>query len=622
MFGRQVMHNIAMLDKLQLQAVNCRNRNILVVAAPGSGKTTVIINRVAYLIKQRKVNYENIVVITFTRSAAQNMENRYLKLSNSRGLPYFGTLHSLFYRILKKYNPHINIIPEKESYKLVKAVLLKYLDEISEETVREVVNSISFFKTSGMDMQDYVPGFDKFAFKECYEKYETYKKDNGYMDFDDLQLACFNLLKNNQEVLDHYRNKFKHMLIDEFQDCDQLQIEILKLLSRGNSIFAVGDEDQAIYGFRGSKPEYMVNFSDVFHDGKKLYLSTNYRSTKNIVEMSKKLICHNIKRNKKQICANRNSLSDINLILSRDESNQAEKIGETINELVSLGKYSYKEFAVLYRTNRECRYLLNCFTRMKIPFDIMDEVYNFYDHFICKDLISYMKLSLNSTDKNSILRIINRPFRYIGKLNLLCIVNSRYKEDRFDDLISNGQMNLTQIKDIIKMKRRVGKIKHLKPSIAVDYILNKISYLSFLKEYCNKNKLNLKDMLDIVNTFKEDSEKFTNIQEFLLHINNFQQQLAEKSEVKNGVILSTIHGVKGMEFKNVFIINCIEENIPYTKRGDANIEEERRLFYVAITRTMENLWFCFPEILNGIRKEKSSFLEECGVELHDAESVN
>ena len=276
------------LDKFQSQAVKCLSKDTLVVAPPGSGKTTVIINRVKHLI-DNGVEPKNIIVLTFTKSAAENMRSRFKSICNNIDTPFFGTFHGLFYKILVRYYGEVSIISTSEAYMLIKKQLAQITEDVSDDKVREVLNNISLKKTTQRYDTNFQPSLSKTIFEDCYRVYEEYKDKKRLWDFDDLQLKTIELLEYNKNILRSYRSLFKYILVDEFQDCDELQIAFLKMINDGNELFAVGDEDQCIYSFRGSKPEYMVEFDKSFIKGEKVYLSTNYRSKKNIIDISKKL---------------------------------------------------------------------------------------------------------------------------------------------------------------------------------------------------------------------------------------------------------------------------------------------------------------------------------------------
>ena len=271
------------LDSYQLEAARGTERNILVVAAPGSGKTTVIINRIKHLVDDLCIREGNIIVLTFTKAAALNMKNRYIKTFRKEASPFFGTFHGLFYKILLREGYKIEIIQGFITNKIVEGVLKKYSDDVSEDKIKEAVNNISLFKTSRLSMEEFNPSLTKDIFIECYKKYTEYKNEHNLLDFDDLAIITLDLFNKNTHLREGYRRLFRYILVDEFQDCDELQIEFLKIMNEEseNSLFAVGDEDQCIYSFRGSKPEYMVTFNKMFNKGKKYYLSKNYRSNKN-----------------------------------------------------------------------------------------------------------------------------------------------------------------------------------------------------------------------------------------------------------------------------------------------------------------------------------------------------
>lgn len=603
------------LDKYQMEAVSTDHRNVLVVASPGSGKTTVIINRVAYLVKERGIDPSNIIVITFTRAAAQNMKKRYEAISRGGKPPFFGTFHALFYKILSRHIGKINIISSAEGHNLIKNVLLSFIEELSEEKIKEVLNNISLFKTGGLDIEQFSPNVDKNIFIECYNSYEKYKKEKELVDFDDLQISCKKLFEDNAKVLSSYQKLFKSILIDEFQDCDSLQISILRLLNRDNSIFAVGDEDQCIYGFRGSRPECMVEFDTIFENGKKLYLSHNYRSTNNIVDISKELIKNNIMRNEKKIVAWRKENKEVKILRTVNESGEGDEIAAYIQKSKMLGEGYYKDNAILYRTNVECRSFIDTFTRKKIPFKLMDKEYNFFEHFICKDMLAYLSLSIDNAERESFARIINKPFRYISKSNIEKVKAYTYRENCFDILSTIEDIPVFQVKSINKLKKDVHYLNKMSLRSAVDFIVMDIGYIDYLKEYSTKYKIDINELEEVLEEFKEASSQFRNIGEFLIHVDEVSKEIknSKKSFEEDCVVLSTIHGVKGMEFNNVFVVNCVEETLPHSSSIKDNIEEERRLMYVAITRAINNLFLYIPKTIRGKTREESRFIKECHV---------
>jgi DNA helicase-2/ATP-dependent DNA helicase PcrA len=605
----------AKLSKEQREAVFSEKRNLLVTAGPGSGKTVVIVNRIVHLINEQNINPSNIIVITFTRAAAINMKNRYIAINGKERVPFFGTFHGLFYKILRNYYGEINIIDTLEVYKLIKNVLMSYLDEVSDEKVKEVINNISVFKTSGAVMENFSPSIDKGIFSAAFNVYEQYRKEKNLFDFDDLQIGCRDLFKKNYTILQGYRTLFKHILVDEFQDCDSMQVEILRLLNEENSVFAVGDEDQCIYGFRGSKPECMVEFSEHFEGGGKLPLSTNYRCPKNIVEISMNVIKNNKMRNEKNIVAFKQQDGGIEVLNNVSENSQAEEISCIIQKRIESSDKNYRDNAILYRTNVECRSLIDVFIRKRIPFKLLDKEYDFFQHFICKDIIAYLKLSIDKSDRESFLRIINKPFRYVSKLNLDNLRRNSVKDDCFEMVKDIEGVPVFQMKMLDNLKKDIHTLNKISLRSAIDNIVLSIGYHDYIKEYCSKFKIDLGEMEDVIDEFRQAIEGYNSIIAFLAHVEQVKEEISKhkKNVDEDAVILSTIHGVKGMEFKNVYLINCNEENIPHVNSIDKNLEEERRLFYVGVTRAIDNVWLCICKNVKGKVKETSRFVKECNI---------
>ncbi|WP_431520945.1 ATP-dependent helicase [Clostridium paraputrificum] len=604
------------LDKNQLKAVKANERNVLVVAAPGSGKTTVIINRIKYLVDEVGVYPSNIIVITFTKAAALNMKNRYINTFHKESSPFFGTFHGLFYKILLREGANINIIEGYITNKIIEGVLRKYSDEVNEDRVKEAVNNISLFKTSGENINDFKHSIAKDIFMECYDAYDKYKKENNLWDFDDLTIKVLELFKNNKRIREGYKRVFKYILVDEFQDCDDLQIEFLKLMTEGeeNSLFAVGDEDQCIYSFRGSKPEYMVSFDKTFKSTKKYYLHINYRSNKNIIESSKKVISFNKERNKKDIQWYKDKDGIILCKGVYDERIQGDEISEKIRAFYNKSSYRYKENIVLYRTNMEAMSVIDSFIRNKIPFTLLDKEYNFFNHFICKDLLSYLSLAMNPYDREAFINIINKPFRYVSKTSIAYIREYKYEKNTFDILIEKDDTPPFQRKKLDELKRDFNYIKKSSLSSGIQYIVTDMGYIDYLKTYTERFGGNIEDLEEIVEEFKMSASSFKTIFEFFEHVDEVGKKIEEskRNKTDDRVLLSTIHGVKGMEFKNVFLINCNEDTMPHSSSKEENIEEERRLFYVGITRAIDNLFLFVPKMRKGKFRDASRFIEEGG----------
>ncbi|GKX66904.1 ATP-dependent helicase [Inconstantimicrobium mannanitabidum] len=566
------------LDKYQKEAVNSNSANTLIIAPPGSGKTTVLLNRIKYLVEEKYVNPNNIIVLTFTKSAALNMKERYLRLANNNESPFFGTFHGLFFKILKRYKGEINIIDPREGYNIILNILNKKLSEVGDEKIKEVFNNISNLKCSNVSLNEFNSTLDKEIFTECYLAYEENKNSKNLLDFDDLQIEFYRLITEDDNIRRGYQRLFKHILVDEFQDCDGMQIEILQNLNCNNSIFAVGDEDQCIYSFRGSKPQCMIDFHKFFVEGEKKYLSYNYRSNRNIVEFSKSSIVNNKMRNDKKFEASKDTLGELEYYTPFNEEEQVNEIISKIKIHLS-NNDKLSDNVIIYRTNIEARSLIDGFIRQKIDFSFLDKDYNFFEHFICEDILAYLKLSIDPFDLDAFTRIINKPFRYISKIAIEEVKKGLYKNNLFDELNSVDGIKPFQKKKIEDLKKDIAKLNKMSLKSAIDYILNNLGYNDYLVEYGMKYKINIDEIFQIVDEFKSAAYPFNTIMLLLAHVKETKEKLEDIKKDKNrdAVLFSTIHGVKGREFKNVYFIDLSEDYIPH--RSNDNVEEERRLFY-------------------------------------------
>ncbi|GAA0179213.1 ATP-dependent helicase [Clostridium sediminicola] len=649
------------LNKEQLNAVFTNEKNLCLVACPGTGKTTTLIAKTDYLVtfgriyntdkrpnqiteddieflkkiylennieeyyENRKfiklmrfesINPKNIIVITFTKASAMNMKIKYKEFNKFIKPPFFGTFHGLFYKILIRYFGEIKIIEPHIVFRLIKNTLSNYTDEVNDDKVNEIINNISKFKIAGNKYKNIKINISYDVFERCFNNYEDHKKEKNLLDFDDLQLQIREIFGKDNVLLNKYRALFNNILVDEFQDCDDIQVDILKMfVGEKNSLFAVGDEDQCIYGFRGSKPEYMVDFGKHFHNGKKLFLSVNYRCPETIVQVSTNLIRNNQMRNNKNMTAFKSEYSKIEIINSIDENQQGNFIAQEIIKLYKLSNIEYDNFTILYRTNIESRSIIDSFIRKRIPFRMLDKEYNFFNHFVCKDIIAYLRLSINPFEKNSFIRIINKPFRYISKGHIEKLKNNYLEGDCFDELMSFEKIHPYQMKNLDKLKKEISSLNIMSLQGAINYILSDLKYMDYIKEYCERFKMDINDFVEIIEEFKISAIEFKNIVSFLSHIEEVKNKLSSKEKIddEKKVILSTIHGVKGMEFDYVFIINCNEESLPHKNSLDDNIEEERRLFYVAMTRSIKKLFLGIINRSRGKNILPSRFIKECNL---------
>ncbi|MHC1721382.1 MAG: ATP-dependent helicase [Clostridiaceae bacterium] len=633
------------LSDEQLSAVLSGDKKILVAACPGAGKTQVIVNRIIYLaifgetykstkypenlsssdidelsdfLKRKAplrkykvpesliyeaVDIDNIVVITFTRMAAMSMKERYEKISGLKETPFFGTFHSLFFRILRSNVSSVKIINESETYGIIEKAAGNYKDSVDENKIKGILNDISLHKTAVKLKMQYRVKTDKEVFHYCLDKYEEYKRKKLLRDFDDLSIECLELLEEKPDILYGLRRKIKHILVDEFQDCDSLQIQMIKLLAKGNSIFAVGDEDQCIYGFRGSRPDCMVDFARHFAGGRKLFLSKNYRSGSDIVTASKNVISKNISRNNKEMASVRRDPGIIELVVCESERHQADSVSGLVLKLTE--KCSLNETAVLYRTNKEAALLASSLAKHKLQYRIMDKDSNFFQDDLCRDILSYLKLSLNAFDKESFVRIINKPYRYIGSTKIEKLKSFRYSRNPFSFIAGMPDTSINQVTIMRQLEKSIAKLIKMKPEKALDYLLNKINYQDYIEKH-DMNSSRLEELKTIMCNF-------SSVEEFIRFTDEYASVARKTDETGERVTLSTIHGVKGLEFNNVILVNCRKDSMPHINSRE-NIEEERRLFYVGITRAADKLWILYPETCKGTQTEISPFIDECCME--------
>jgi DNA helicase II / ATP-dependent DNA helicase PcrA len=632
------MLNIENLNKNQNKAVNHISGPCMVLAGPGSGKTRVITYRIINMIQNKSINPGHILAITFTKASATEMKERALKLSSDYGINKvtFGTFHSVFFRILrhfKKYNLDY-ILNEKDKKFIIKNILktLKIDNGEDDDTISGIINDISYLKNELMEAVDFNSNtLSNEEFKNVYRMYEEYKEQMNKIDFDDMLIHTYHLLNNNASALNTVRNRYKYILVDEFQDINKVQFEILKLISSpNNNIFVVGDEDQSIYGFRGARPDFLLQFEEYFPNVVKIVLDVNYRSTKNIISSANKLIKNNSNRYDKIIKPNREDISsDVNFMYPEDSEDEASKIGKDIAKKINENNLNYSDFAVIYRTNIQSRALIDVFMDMSIPFVVRDTVVTIYDHWVCQDILSYLRLSLDVNLKNEWIRIINRPFRYISKDS----IKMASDESNFiNTLKEKCDLHYKQLQTIEDLEMDLGYISGLSPKNAISYIRTSLEYDRYIVEYCSNRKLKANGLFEILNEIESSAVHFKTVKDYLDHIQKVKEEMvyAKKDVIKDGVVFTTMHSAKGLEFKNVYIVGTTEGTIPHEKSYDIEdesqklqaIEEERRLLYVGITRAMNNLYISIPKQKYNKAVFKSRFIDEIkGIKKKDLNKI-
>lgn len=611
------------LNRGQDEAIKHGNGPCMVLAPPGSGKTLIVTERTRYLIEESGVRPDQILVITFTRYAAREMKERFERLTAGKNYPVtFGTFHSIFYGILKcAYGIGANnLMSEKESSVLLQEVLdqtnIESTPEVEdeEELVRELLREVGMVKNGLCHLKDFHSKYltqDEFA--EVFRSYEHQKKELKKFDFDDMLVQCYALFRKKPEILQGWQKRFQYILIDEFQDINRVQYEVIRMLAAPRyNLFVVGDDDQSIYGFRGAKPELMLYMKQEFPSLRTISLTVNYRSTEFIAGAAARVILHNDTRFYKRVQSFRGRGQNVHVQEVLDEQEEAQYVTEEIQKKLDQG-IKPGEIAVLFRAAVQARMISEILSEHRIPFEMRDYVTNFYRHFIVKDIMAYLQLAAGKRDRSLFLTICNRPLRYLARNSM------ENRQVNFEDL-RKFYCDKDWMLDIIgQFDVDVRMMKNMAPYAAIQYIRKKIGYDDFLKEYAEKHQISWKQLMDVMAELEERSKNFKSYDEWEIHIAKYTQELEEqqakarkiKGERENKVQLMTIHSAKGLEFEDVFVIHANEGEIPHQKAEKKDeIEEERRLFYVALTRAKNNLCISYITQKNGNSIKPSRFVEE------------
>lgn len=586
---------------------------LMVLAGPGSGKTFVITHRIKYLIEGPGINPAHILVVTFSRAAAKEMKDRFEKLC-SKSPVTFGTFHSVFFNLLKTaygFNSE-QIASDELRYTLIKELIKR--NSIENEDINtlagNLLNEIALVKQDNISIKNYYSNsISSDTFKKIYIDYESELEARGKLDFEDMLSLTYELLSERSDILKAVQNRYRYILVDEFQDINFLQYNIIKLMAgEKQNITVVGDDDQSIYRFRGARPEIMLGFERDFRNVKKVFLDINFRSSTQIVNASTKLISFNSKRFPKNFKAKNGDGAPVSLIEFKNPFLEVNSIIKDIKDYIKSGQ-DINNIAVLYRTNLSPRLLIERLMRNNIPFTIRDAIPNLFDHWVAKDIISYIKLAINMGDKSDLLRISNKPNRYISRDSLS---SSRANiETLFDYYDDKSYM----IKRIVELREHLRTIKNLKPATALRYIRNVVGYDEYIEEYCDMNGVESDDCYSILGDLENSAAEYNNFNDWFVHMDEYKDELIEARKKSNendkGVRLMTFHSSKGLEFDIVYIIDVNEGSVPYKKaKGVDEIEEERRMFYVAMTRARKKLFICYCVENFGKSIGKSDFVIE------------
>lgn len=609
--------NNMQMNESQRKAVNHFTGPCMVLAGPGSGKTTVITKRVQHLISECKVRPQDILVITFTKAAAMEMKQRFEVLQGGGCPVTFGTFHAVFFSILRHayhYNAS-NIIKEFQKTEILKELIEREKLELEDENdfVRQMEGEISKVKGEMLDLSNYFPvNTSKEVFERIFHGYQKELGRRRLIDFDDMMIYCHELFTARPDILQLWQKRYPFILVDEFQDIDRGQYQIVQMLAKpGNNLFIVGDDDQSIYRFRGAKPEIMLNFEKDYPDCNRIFLSVNYRSTRQIVKMADLVIRENKKRFAKDITTINEEGLPIEVLQTDDVLKENDALIRQLTIYREQG-IPLSEMAVLYRTNTQVQSLAQRMITFNIPFYMKEKIPNLYEHWIAVDVLTYIRIALGSDSRSDYLKIINRPNRYISRGMLsenhidLGLLQKDFELDGKDWMAERVE----------KLRYDLTMLRAMRPFAAITYIRKGIEYNDYLKEYASYHQVKSEDLFEVLDQLAELAKPYDTYEEWFDSMEEYKKELEEKQkkpesdeEAVDRVNFATMHGSKGLEYQVVFIIDANEGFTPYKKAVmEEDIEEERRLFYVAMTRAKKYLHIYYTKERYGREQTMSRFL--------------
>lgn len=604
-------------NEAQLKAIEHVQGPMMVLAGPGSGKTTVITQRVLRLIQKAGVSPANILVVTFTKAAAVEMKSRFKQLMGGQYAPVsFGTFHSIFFSILKYAYGYeaSNVVDEDRKHVIFKEIIEKQQLDIEDESefIAAVEGEISVVKGEMMNVNHYYPmNCSADVFKTIYNDYQSALQKYRLLDFDDMMVYTYELFSQRKDILKAWQNKFRYILIDEFQDVNRLQYEIIKMLADPEeNLFIVGDDDQSIYHFRGARPEFMLNFESDYPNAKRVILNTNYRSTAPIVAIAEKCICHNQNRFSKAMRAFRETGREVHVKVFKTPRDECEYVSGEIRRLHNEYNIEYSNMAVLFRTNHGSRMMVNQLMGDNIPFKMKDRMPNLFEHWIMKNIMAYIQVAKGSTDRKDYLQIINRPNRYVSRQ---CFQSSQVDFEKVKQYYEEKTWMLERLEDF---EEDLHMLDTLPPYAALNYLRKAMGYENYLYEYAMDRKMPPEEFLEVYDNIEESAKPFKTYGAWFEYIDDYTEkikirQAGQNTASQEGVVLSTMHSAKGLEYEAVFLIDVNEGVTPYQKAVlDEDIEEERRMFYVAMTRAKRFLDIYYVKERNGKTMEPSRFVGE------------
>lgn len=637
---------------------------VMCLAGPGAGKTFVLTHHIRYLITEKHIDPYHILVITFSKASAVEMQKRFFELMKQEYYPVrFGTFHAIFFQILSQYEHYktSDILNISQKKKYLKTILLQmnYQGKLDIESLENILSNISYCKNHNNtvlfgEFEKTVPQFG-----EIYEKYEKLIRQEHKLDFDDMMLLCHRLLQKRPDILETYRKEIEYVLIDEYQDINPIQYQLVKaLIEPHRNLFVVGDDDQSIYGFRGCDPGIMLDFKRHFPEGKIITFPINYRCSQPIVDAAGRVIAKNTKRFEKKICAAERMENERNILTDSKykkeavhyqafESKEAE-YEYLVSELKGIYEQSMQKIshlgdkdmskpdilnncACLFRINMDASYFAELLLREKIPYQMKEKPYNPYDHFISRDFLHYLHLKEGDVSIEEFVPVMNRPLRYISRdaIDTADLQNDHkdpvygWRAEKagvstvsFDKLKQFYSEKEYMIHNICKMEYDINRMKKMDIFAAINYVRKGIGYDDFLRKHAVSQNTSAEEYLKMADEIQARMGMFASLEQLENHIDSYRETMSHTSNFNTdkeqcGVHIMTYHASKGLEFDTVFLPDCNEGTIPYRKSSTPEqIEEERRLFYVAMTRARERLSILYLDGAKGNRHLVSRFVRD------------
>lgn len=607
-------------NEAQEKAIRTHEGQVLLISCPGSGKTTTMIRRIRSMVESG-IKESTIVMVTFTDAAATEMKERYVRDYGDCRIT-FATIHSLCLRILQEFSSEpIRVIPVEVQYTILKQSFKKAgVFYKNSDALKGALMDISAIKNSGTALKDFAPAsMEKPKFQKLFPIYEEAKNSSGFIDFDDMLCLCRNLLNQNARALNILRSRYRYLMCDEYQDTNAVQKDILYTLAGpSGNLCVVGDDDQSIYGFRGATPGIMLDFKKDFPNAQSISMDTNYRSRPEIIRYAKNLIGHNKVRFPKDIQASRDGSGKVEFHTAFLREEELSGIAKRIHDLILSGVHA-KDIAILARTNLQLEDVAVALDSEGIPYKAGEAIHDDYEHFIFRDLISYLTLMNGVWDKECFLRILNRPSRWL-KESAFSGIHGLIKQELIPIAGTHQPYAMKAIEEVDYLYQFLLKHKTDPLCEQVRAIINEACYRAYICDYAENTGAEAGVYFSKLDFFLRESKKYNSVDEWLQaakqHVAIHRARM--KAMTTEAVTLATMHRSKGLEWCHVFIIDCCQSVIPgnhsdstkgpvkSSEQVTGEIEEERRLFYVAMTRAKENLYLCnYSHRLQKSRKANS-----------------